>query len=92
MATCRTRTLFVVDTEYTADSVEWCLVEPHSNLLACATYQLRPENVDSAANIRIGHVSLYRAQVSELDAPEHRSVTISRIHRIDSCGILDMKW
>lgn len=35
------RSLQAVDTELTADSVEWCPVEGCQHLLACGTYQLR---------------------------------------------------
>lgn len=28
------------DTGYSADSVEWCPVEPHRDVLVCGTYQL----------------------------------------------------
>lgn len=35
------RVLQAVDTELTADSVEWCPVEGYQHLLACGTYQLR---------------------------------------------------
>lgn len=39
------RLLQVVDTEYTADSVEWCPLEGRRHLLVCGTYQLRkPED------------------------------------------------
>lgn len=39
------RLLQAVDTEYTADSVEWCPLEGRRRLLACGTYQLRkPEH------------------------------------------------
>lgn len=37
----RMRLLQAVDTEYTADSVEWCPLDGCRHLLACGTYQLR---------------------------------------------------
>lgn len=37
----RAQRLQVLDTEFTADSVEWCPLEGHRRLLACGTYQLR---------------------------------------------------
>lgn len=40
-APCRTWTLQVVDTEFSADSVEWCPVEGWHSILACGTYHLR---------------------------------------------------
>lgn len=41
----RVQLLQAVDTEHTADSVEWCPLQGCRRLLACGTYQLRkPEN------------------------------------------------
>lgn len=41
----RLRLLQAVDTEYTADSVEWCPLDGCRHLLACGTYQLqKPED------------------------------------------------
>ncbi|XP_039714965.1 diphthine methyltransferase isoform X10 [Pteropus medius] len=41
----RVRLLQAVDTEYTADSVEWCPLDGCRHLLACGTYQLqKPED------------------------------------------------
>lgn len=33
-------TLFKFDTEFSADSVEWCPHEPNLNVFVCGTYQL----------------------------------------------------
>lgn len=42
--------LRALDTEFTADSVEWCPLEGSRHLLACGTYQLRePEGQVRAA-------------------------------------------
>ncbi|KAK2506503.1 hypothetical protein MC885_019345 [Smutsia gigantea] len=40
-ADSRIRLLQAVDTEYTADAVEWCPLDGCRHLLACGTYQLR---------------------------------------------------
>ena len=40
-ASSRVRLLQAVDTEYTADSVEWCPLEGCRHLLVCGTYQLQ---------------------------------------------------
>lgn len=37
----RTRSLQVVDTELSADSVEWCPVAQSHDVLVCGTYQLQ---------------------------------------------------
>lgn len=43
--TATLRALQAVDTELTADSVEWCPVEGCQHLMACGTYQLQaPED------------------------------------------------
>lgn len=36
--------IFMDDTEYSADSVEWCPHEPNQNLFVCGTYQLQENN------------------------------------------------
>lgn len=49
MAGSRLRELQAVDTEFTADTVEWCPLEGSRRLLACGTYQLRgPESAPVA--------------------------------------------
>lgn len=41
------QTLHVWDTEYSADSVEWCPVAPYQNIFVCGTYQLvQTENTE----------------------------------------------
>lgn len=38
---CKTiKTLYVFDTEYSADSVEWCPHAPLQNFFVCGNYQL----------------------------------------------------
>ena len=36
--------LHVVDTEYSADAVEWCPLDGYHHILACGTYQLADPN------------------------------------------------
>ena len=38
-------TLHAVDTEYSADSVEWCPVPGFQHVLVCGTYQLADSKV-----------------------------------------------
>eukprot|EP00118_Oscarella_pearsei_P020230 m.218674 g.218674 ORF g.218674 m.218674 type:complete len:363 (+) comp39903_c0_seq1:196-1284(+) len=93
-----TSTLFVGDTEQTADSVEWCPIWPYDCLFACATYQLEEKagsgisgngGGDSTKNVRVGSLFLYKAAVET--APS--SVSILKLQRIGlTAGILDMKW
>ena len=45
------------DTGYSADSVEWCPVEPHRDVLVCGTYQL-DKNADQGKIISIAFCRL----------------------------------
>lgn len=78
------RTLDTFITELSADSVEWCPVEPFKDVLACGTYKL-PEINDSPSlrNRRIGQIYLFR--VAE-------GGKLKMLHQIDTPGILNMKW
>nr|XP_012375679.1 diphthine methyltransferase isoform X2 [Dasypus novemcinctus] len=53
----RGRLLQVVDTEYTADSVEWCPLEGCRRLLACGTYQLRRAEEGKKSNYTLQRLS-----------------------------------
>ncbi|KAL4719674.1 hypothetical protein ACJJTC_002995 [Scirpophaga incertulas] len=75
------------DTVYSADSVEWCPVEPYQNVLVCGTYQLEKssEHVEEARKqSRLGRIYLFT--VSE--DPTH----LSPIQTIETSGVLDQKW
>lgn len=43
------KTLFKYDTEFCADSVEWCPQEPFHNYFVCANYQLCEGNEGTCA-------------------------------------------
>ncbi|XP_040819207.1 diphthine methyltransferase isoform X3 [Ochotona curzoniae] len=87
-----------VDTELTADSVEWCPLQGRRHLLACGTYQLRApgaqvrggmavDEPDAALlPVRSGRLYLYRYRE---DRPAARLV---EAHRRDGHAILDTKW
>jgi len=47
-----------IDTGLTADSVEWCPLDGHNELLACGTYQL-------TGSKRIGSLLLFRYLAEE---------------------------
>ncbi|XP_016067252.1 PREDICTED: diphthine methyltransferase [Miniopterus natalensis] len=87
----RVQLLQTVDTEYTADSVEWCPLEGCRRVLACGTYQLRePESQSDPAaaepQTRLGRLYLYSCS-EDLSA-----CSLAEIQRRDTYAILDMKW
>ncbi|XP_011295791.2 diphthine methyltransferase isoform X6 [Musca domestica] len=75
-----------VDTEYSADSVEWC---PHKNfrdIFACGTYQLEEnkEGEEEKPCQRKGRIYLYEF--------EKHTKSLKELQRIETAAILDMKW
>ncbi|KAJ7308045.1 hypothetical protein JRQ81_008547 [Phrynocephalus forsythii] len=90
---CRIQTLQVVDTEYTADAVEWCPVDGWRSLLACGTYQLKkpepkpgvsPEG-NNEPHARLGRLYLYSFE-EDVFAP------LTELQRLETAAILDLKW
>ncbi|XP_058455272.1 diphthine methyltransferase isoform X2 [Malaya genurostris] len=80
-------TLHSYDTEYSADSVEWCPHRPHRNLFACGTYQLdenETNNCGSSHAVRKGRLLLFSYNI------ENNSLTLKQT--IETSAILDQKW
>ncbi|XP_061752715.1 diphthine methyltransferase isoform X2 [Nerophis ophidion] len=80
------RTLQVLDTEFNADTVEWCPVYSYHHILACGTYQLLPQEEEDVPPIRKGRLHLWRYQ------QEAKTSHLTEIQTIDMSAILDIKW
>lgn len=81
-------TLDTFDTEFSADSVEWCPVEPFRNVVVCGTYQLTKSDEKAVtrnndASRRLGRVYAFRV----VDGGK-----LTMLQRIDVPAVLDMKW
>ncbi|KAG8542586.1 hypothetical protein GDO81_026458 [Engystomops pustulosus] len=89
---CKTQTLQVIDTEYSADAVEWCPLDDWGTLLACGTYQLKkPDSKVSGEDnddphLRLGRLYLYHYDPHRVFSP------VTEVQRIETAAILDMKW
>lgn len=81
------RTLHTVDTEYSADSIEWCPTVGFHQYFVCGTYQIE-ENTSTtelaAPTRRKGRIYLYRYDAT-VDVLE-------KLDTIETAAILDQKW
>ncbi|ORX93843.1 WD40 repeat-like protein [Basidiobolus meristosporus CBS 931.73] len=93
--------LFHLDTEYSADSIEGCPIPGYSDFLVCGTYQLKKPEIDEQDTEvaegdeeeeksdkpmkRVGRLLSYLIQDGE--SPE-----LIEKCRIETAAILDLKW
>ncbi|CAK1595804.1 unnamed protein product [Parnassius mnemosyne] len=80
------KTILRWDTGYSADSVEWCPLEPYRNFLVCGTYQLDKKNEEQqdTKQKRLGRIHLFMVDTNTKE--------LFPIQTIDTSGILDQKW
>uniref|UniRef100_A0A6P7FC31 methylated diphthine methylhydrolase n=1 Tax=Diabrotica virgifera virgifera TaxID=50390 RepID=A0A6P7FC31_DIAVI len=76
-------TFYTFDTEYSADSVEWCPHEPNQNIFVCANYQLVDNPTESTTKKRVGRLLLF-----SIDS----DYGLKLLQTIDTPAILDQKW
>ncbi|KAG7281474.1 hypothetical protein CRUP_012417 [Coryphaenoides rupestris] len=87
----RTRSLQVVDTELSADAVEWCPVPPSQHVLACGTYQLHKAPAQ-AGDEDVPHQRIGRLYLFEYCYEGPLTPPLTELQRIDTAAILDLKW
>ncbi|CAK9834201.1 Diphthine methyltransferase [Anthophora retusa] len=80
-------TLDTFDTEFSADSVEWCPINSFKNIFVCGTYQLiKDEELTSNSSLsskRLGRI--YMFQVVE-------NGRLKLLQKLDVPAVLDIKW
>ncbi|XP_024938624.1 diphthine methyltransferase isoform X3 [Cephus cinctus] len=81
-------TLDTFDTQFPADSVEWCPIEPYRNLFVCGTYHLAQEDLQTAATgekvpERLGQIYLFQVIEKKL---------LRIMKKAHVAAVLDMKW
>lgn len=78
------KTVLTFDTDYPADSVEWCPVEPFWDYFACGTYLLLDDATQEEKLVqeRIGTLLLMRVVHKKLEL----------VQKLETSGILDLKW
>ncbi|XP_067015071.2 diphthine methyltransferase [Anabrus simplex] len=92
-------TLHTWDTEYSADSVEWCPVQPYHHIFVCGTYQLSQESElqenSSSSDVRTGEETVSRKiqkfgrlYLFCIDS----SANLVHLQTLETPAILDTKW
>ncbi|KAJ6648648.1 Diphthine methyltransferase [Pseudolycoriella hygida] len=80
------KTIHSLDTEYSADSVEWCPTENSQEYFVCGTYQLEDNKSEELVlpTRRKGRIYLFK-----YDAITEE---LSKLDAIETAAILDQKW
>lgn len=81
-------TLDTFDTEFAADSVEWCPLEPFRDILVCGTYELAKDEGETSSKEkktikRLGRIYVFRM----IDNGK-----LTTLQQINVPAVLDMKW
>jgi diphthamide biosynthesis protein 7 len=99
------QTLHIWDTEYSADSVEWCPVSPYQNIFVCGTYQLvttenteveKRESNDTVKNLEMGEGSAicdrYKRNGRLYLFAIDSSKGLCLLQTLEMPAVLDCKW
>ncbi|XP_037042451.1 diphthine methyltransferase [Bradysia coprophila] len=80
------RTIHSVDTEYSADSVEWCPTENCRQYFVCGTYQLEDNQSQELVlpTRRKGRIYLFKY--------DGNTEELSKLDSVETAAILDQKW
>lgn len=82
------KTLFSWDTEFSADSAEFCPVEPFQDILAVGTYQLADPDCPEGAVVS----DLPKKRLGRLYLKQIKENSLVLVQQIDMPAILDLKW
>ncbi|GLH14214.1 diphthine methyltransferase [Gryllus bimaculatus] len=99
MSACNITTLQVWDTTYSADSVEWCPVEPYLNVFVCGTYHLVQNDSEtydcSDENGEIDKTKT-KCQQEKLGSLHlmvvDRCLVTHKVQTLEVDAVLDTKW
>ena len=86
--THQVKTLFSWDTEFSADSAEFCPVEPFQDILAVGTYQLADPDCSDGADAS----DLPKKRLGRLYLKQMKDKSLVLLQQIDMPAILDLKW
>jgi len=99
------QTLHIWDTEYSADSVEWCPISPYQNIFVCGTYQLattesteveKRESEGSSKNLEMSEGSAicnhYKRKGRLYLFAVESSKGLYLLQTLEMPAVLDCKW